>query len=41
MAFTVILGSTISSVKYNNCREGKAKNNKIKAGKIVQMVSTA
>jgi hypothetical protein len=33
------LGSLISSNKYNNRSEGKAMNNKIIAGKIVQIIS--
>jgi len=30
---------SISSNKYNNCKEGKAINNKIIAGKTVQIIS--
>ena len=39
IAFKVILGFLISSVKYKRRSEGKARNSKIIAGRIVQIVS--
>lgn len=41
MALTVTTGCLTSSIKYNKRKEGKAKNNKVKAGRIVQTVSTS
>ena len=35
----VTLGLAISSIKYRRCRDGRAKNNKVKAGRIVQIIS--
>lgn len=37
--FNEIKGLLTSSNKYNNCKEGKAINNKIIAGKTVQIIS--
>lgn len=39
MAFNVTLGCLASSVKYRRRRDGKARNSKIKAGRIVQTTS--
>ena len=39
MAFSVRLGFLISSVRYNNRRDGRARNIRMMAGTIVQIVS--
>jgi len=39
IALRVILGFLISSVRYSRRRDGRARNKRIIAGKIVQMVS--
>lgn len=39
MAFTVSDGCLISSIKYRSRREGSAKNSRMIAGRIVQIVS--
>lgn len=41
MAFNVTAGCLISSIRYRIRREGKAKNRRIIAGRMVQMVSTS
>ena len=39
MAFSVRLGFIVSSIKYRSRRDGKAKNRRIIAGIMVQIVS--
>ena len=39
IALRVILGCLTSSVKYNRRRDGRARNSRIMAGRIVQIVS--
>jgi hypothetical protein len=40
MAFTLTDGCLNSSVRYNSRREGSAKNRRVTAGRMVQIVST-
>lgn len=41
MAFSVRSGSSISSIMYRICRDGRARSTRTMAGRIVQISSTS